>query len=104
MGIFAIECAELIQHHARIGELAAARETRVAEATGALFSAPWPQGQGALAPVRTPVPGHHLRRIARAGDRLRRRRLLAGPRHRDGPLPPRPVAPRDPAPAAPPGP
>src|SRR3546814_498144 len=31
MGIFAIECAELIQHHARIGELAAARETRVAE-------------------------------------------------------------------------
>src|SRR3546814_644867 len=37
MGIFAIECAELIQHHARIGELAAARETRVAEATGALF-------------------------------------------------------------------
>ena len=37
MGIFAIECAELIQHHARIGELADARETRVAEATGALF-------------------------------------------------------------------
>src|SRR3546814_2884029 len=37
MGIFAIECAELIQHHARLGELAAARETRVAEAKGALF-------------------------------------------------------------------
>jgi len=37
MGVFAVECAELIQHHARIGELAAAREPRAAEATGALF-------------------------------------------------------------------
>jgi len=37
MGVFAVECAELIKHHARIGELAAAREPRQAEAAGALF-------------------------------------------------------------------
>ena len=37
MGIFAVECAELIAHHPRIRELAAAREPRQAEASGALF-------------------------------------------------------------------
>src|SRR5690606_9148249 len=37
MGIFAVECAELIRHHGRIGELAAAREGRPAEAAGSLF-------------------------------------------------------------------
>jgi ribosomal protein L3 glutamine methyltransferase len=37
MGIFAIECAELIQHNARITALADAREGRAAEVVGALF-------------------------------------------------------------------
>lgn len=39
MGIFAVECAELIKHHGRIGELAATREpgARPAEAAGSLF-------------------------------------------------------------------
>ncbi|MDN5781095.1 MAG: 50S ribosomal protein L3 N(5)-glutamine methyltransferase [Luteimonas sp.] len=37
MGIFAVECSELIAHHARIRELAAVRETQPAEASGALF-------------------------------------------------------------------
>jgi len=38
MGIFAVECAELIRHHGRIGELAATREGGPAEAAaGTLF-------------------------------------------------------------------
>ena len=37
MGIFAVECADLIVHHARIRKLADAREGRAAEAAGALF-------------------------------------------------------------------
>jgi len=37
MGIFAVECADLIKHNARISKLADAREGRVAEAAGALF-------------------------------------------------------------------
>jgi len=37
MGVFAVECSELIVHHPRIRELAAAREAQPAEATGALF-------------------------------------------------------------------
>jgi len=43
MGIFAVECAELIKHHGRIGELAAAREpgsgpaAAAAAAAGSLF-------------------------------------------------------------------
>ncbi len=37
MGIFAVECAELIRHNARIGKLAGAREGKPVEATGGLF-------------------------------------------------------------------
>ena len=44
--------------------------------------------------LRQAVPRHHLRRIARAGDRLRDRRLPAGHRARAGGLPRRPRAPR----------
>lgn len=37
MGVFAVECSELIVHHPRIRELAAAREVQPVEATGTLF-------------------------------------------------------------------
>lgn len=37
MGVFAVECPELIVHHPRIRELAAAREAQAVEATGTLF-------------------------------------------------------------------
>ena len=79
MGIFVAECADLVAHNARIRELADARR-------------PMPLSHDEH--LRQAVPGHHLRRVPRAGDRLRDRRLPAGHRDRAGGFPPRPRAPR----------